>query len=260
MVMKLRLYTPAMQGKGSFDGGKITEQKPIGFPGEGSVINRVGPLFYWAWAHTPQEGYIPLHPHYGFEIMTYVMHGTAEHGDSLGTRSTVGPGGVQVIKAGSGVSHEERFHGPDMEGFQIWFEPSLSEENRKSPSYEQYEHTEFPETVLHGGRVKRILGDGSPLRLTADAQMWDVQLEAGSVYTHVVRKGRMLTALAVHGHGQWTGADTVGNAEIFKYKDYMMINTDHDEEIQLETGEEALRIILIEVPERVDYELLPKRF
>ena len=46
----VRVYPPNEQGSGSFDGGKITEIKPIGFPGEGSARTRIGPLFYWAWA------------------------------------------------------------------------------------------------------------------------------------------------------------------------------------------------------------------
>ncbi|WP_220446569.1 pirin family protein [Paenibacillus piri] len=42
------------------------------------------------------------------------MSGKAEHGDSLGTRSVVGPGGAQVMQTGSGVSHEEGFVGPNI--------------------------------------------------------------------------------------------------------------------------------------------------
>ena len=141
--MNINRYSVNQQGVGEFDGGKITEQKPIGFPGEGSEVKRVGPLFYWAWAKSEHEGYIPLHPHQGFEIITYVISGKAEHGDSLGTRSTVGAGGLQVMQTGSGVSHEEGFVGPNMQGFQIWFEPHLSEALRRKPTYQQYDHEEF---------------------------------------------------------------------------------------------------------------------
>ena len=38
------VYPPEDQSKGSLDGGRITEQKPIGFSGEGSAVTRVGPL------------------------------------------------------------------------------------------------------------------------------------------------------------------------------------------------------------------------
>jgi hypothetical protein len=43
--MEVAVYTPDQQGIGAFDGGKITEQKPIGFPGEGSEVIRIGPYF-----------------------------------------------------------------------------------------------------------------------------------------------------------------------------------------------------------------------
>ena len=48
-MMQTLIYGPTLQAVGAFDGGKITEQKPIGFSGEGSVVKRLGPLFYWAW-------------------------------------------------------------------------------------------------------------------------------------------------------------------------------------------------------------------
>ncbi|MEC0373425.1 pirin family protein [Paenibacillus chibensis] len=256
--MKIRLYTPAMQGKGMFDGGKITEQKPIGFSGEGSVINRVGPLFYWAWAHTPQEGYVPLHPHYSFEIMTYVLSGLAEHGDSLGTRSTVGAGGAQVIKAGSGVSHEERFVGPDMEAFQIWFEPDLKLEAKKEPAYEQYEHEEFPIHTQDGVRVKQVLGEGSPIRLTAEASMWDIELMPHQEHSLTLNPGKTIAALAVSGGGFWQGDD--GRREAFHARDFMLLNTEHGEKLTLHADQEPLRMVVIEVPERVNYGLIPKKY
>ncbi|MWV43409.1 pirin [Paenibacillus sp. HJL G12] len=256
--MRMRLYTPSMQGKGAFDGGKITEQKPIGFPGEGAVINRVGPLFYWAWAHTPQEGYIPLHPHYGFEIMTYVLKGSAEHGDSLGTRSIVGEGGVQLIKAGSGVSHEERFLGPDMEAFQIWFEPDLQQEAKKNPAYEQHDHAEFPVKIQEGSRVKQLLGEGSPIQLTAEAQMWDVELQPQHQFHHPLIKGKTLAVLAVSGEGSWE--DHAEHKEGFHERDFMLLNSDQDETLTLHAGDKALRLFLIEVPERVNYGLIPKKY
>ena len=43
---KIKIYTPNQQGAGAFDGGKITEIKPIDFPGGTSMAKRIGPLFY----------------------------------------------------------------------------------------------------------------------------------------------------------------------------------------------------------------------
>ena len=49
-VLDFKIYPPEAQGVGQFDGGRITEIKPIGFPQEGPAPKNLGPLFYWAWA------------------------------------------------------------------------------------------------------------------------------------------------------------------------------------------------------------------
>ncbi|MBE1444528.1 pirin family protein [Paenibacillus sp. OAS669] len=255
--MKLTIYPPAKQAKGAFDGGKITELKPIGFPGEGSAVKRIGPLFYWAWAHAPEEGYIPMHPHQAFEIITYMVHGHAEHSDSLGTQSQVAAGGAQVMQTGSGVSHSERFIGPDSEGFQIWFEPYIKEALLRTPTYHQYDHEHFPAVVSDGVTVKKVIGEGAPVQLVADARMWDVELAAGKAYSHTLSAGRTLAALAIRGEGEWTGA---GEPAAFHHRDFSVLEADsgHASEVTVKT-EAGLRLLLIEVPGNVDYPLYQKR-
>jgi len=258
--MQTLIYGPTLQATGGFDGGKIKEQKPIGFPGEGSAVRRVGPLFYWAWATAEKDGYIPLHPHQAFEIMTYVLQGKAEHGDTLGTRSTVGPGGAQVMQTGSGVSHEERFVGPDMEGFQIWFEPHIEKALRMTPTYKQYEHEEFPIAAQDGVVKKTVLGEGSPIKLVTDALMWDVTIEPGKRYRHPVAAGRTITALALRGGGKWANGEGDASPSAFNHRDFIVVRADDAFEAVIDaadTGE--TRLILIDVPTKVDYPLYPKR-
>ncbi|MCH5585775.1 pirin family protein [Shimazuella sp. AN120528] len=251
--MGISVYRPSQQAVGSFDGGKITEQKPIGFSGEGSGVKRIGPLFYWAWAQAAQEGYIPLHPHQAFEIITYVVHGQAEHGDTLGTKSVVGAGGLQVMQTGSGVSHEERFIGPDMEAFQIWFEPFIQEAMKRKPTYHQFESTDFPVIEQDGVRIKNIIGSGSPVLLTTDVQMWDVQLSSSSTYEHLVPEGYVLATLALRGTGSWKEDDWT----YFQERDFIVLEADEQRIYQLKTDSE-LRMIFIQVPSKTDYKLYPK--
>ncbi|TDF98877.1 pirin family protein [Paenibacillus piri] len=259
--MTITIYTPDQQAIGEFDGGKITEQKPIGFPGEGSAVKGIGPLFYWAWAHAKQEGYIPMHPHQAFEIITYMIHGQAEHADTLGTRSIVGPGGAQVMQTGSGVSHSERFVGPDSEGFQIWFEPYMREALQRQPAYNQYDHEAFQSAQSPGITVKTVIGSGSPVKLVADVKMWDVELAQGSAYSHELKGGSSLAALAIRGRGGWSlASDTNRSTVEFNPKDFTVIAAEagKGESVRLAAGEEGLRIILIEVPTEVDYPLYKK--
>lgn len=252
--MGITVYHPTQQAVGSFDGGNITEQKPIGFSGEGSAVKRIGPLFYWAWARAEQEGYIPLHPHKAFEIITYVIHGQAEHGDTLGTRSVVGAGGLQLMQTGSGVSHEERFIGPNMEAFQIWFEPFIQEAIKKSPAYHQFEESEFPVIEHDGVQIKSIIGGGSPVLLTTDVQMWDVQLESNKTYEHLISNGHVLAALVLRGNGSWKENDW----SPFQEKDFIVLEMDEQQHIYQLRSNSDLRMLLIQVPSKTDYKLLPK--
>lgn len=259
-TVKINVYPPHLQATGAFDGGNITELKPIGFPGEGSAVKRVGPLFYWSWFHAPREGFIPAHPHQGFEIITYVIQGKAEHGDSLGTRSVVGVGGAQVMRTGSGVYHEERMIGPDAEGFQIWFEPHLQHAFKQTPAYDQMEAEAFPVHTTQDVCITTVIGQGSPVTLTADAKMWDVHVSAGCVYIHPLPAGYALAALSIKGGGEWHEKDAAQRRTSFSEKDFVVLQAESDTEVRAAADtEKDVRLILIEVPIDPGYPLYPAR-
>lgn len=83
----------------------------------------------------PSSGF-GTHPHRDMEILTYVLRGRVEHGDSMGNREVVTAGEVQLMSAGTGVAHSE--HNPDakepLELLQIWILPA---QVGLKPSYEQ---------------------------------------------------------------------------------------------------------------------------
>ena len=105
---------------------KLLKNKPIGFPTDRGPNRSYSNLFYWAHATAKLDSTIGLHPHRGFEILTYVLSGSIKHYDTLIDKwIKLDKGDVQVIQSGSGISHSE-FIQKNSSIFQIWFDPNIN--------------------------------------------------------------------------------------------------------------------------------------
>jgi redox-sensitive bicupin YhaK (pirin superfamily) len=110
------------------------------------------------------------HGHRDMEILSYVLAGELAHKDSLGNGSTIRPGDVQRMSAGSGVRHSE-FNPSRTEPvhfLQIWIQPGAF---GIAPSYEE-KHFEAQQKR---GRLRLIASpdraDGSVL-IHQDARVY----------------------------------------------------------------------------------------
>jgi quercetin 2,3-dioxygenase len=150
----------------------------------------------------PGKGF-GTHGHRDMEIISYVLEGALGHEDSMGNGSTIVPGDVQRMSAGSGVRHSEFNH--EKQGvthfLQIWIEPSAM---GIPPSYEQKHFGPGDKR----GRLRLIASpdgrDGS-VTIHQDALLYaglfdgaekaKTSLKNGKGYVHVAR-GR----ITVNGH------------------------------------------------------------
>lgn len=66
------------------------------------------------------------HPHDNMEIITIPLEGAIEHKDSMGNGSVIHAGDIQVMSAGSGITHSEYNHYEDRVArlLQIWLFPN----------------------------------------------------------------------------------------------------------------------------------------
>jgi len=230
------------QARGSFNNGEILENKPIGFPQDNGVQKAYSNLFYWAHAHASKGSTIGLHPHKGFEIVSYVLKGAIKHYDTKTDKWwDLEEGDFQVIKSGNGISHSEELE-KDSEIFQIWFDPNLNESLYKEPAYADYKSELLPIEINENRSIKTIVGENSPVKLdTEGIRIQEITLKKNfllalnSNYSHSI--------YVIHGK-------VILNDKQIEKDDFAILNKEN--EIQID-GEIDSKLFIISSPTTPTY-------
>lgn len=134
----------------------------------------------------PGAGF-PPHSHADMEIITYVVEGAVAHKDSTGGGGVIGPGEVQYMAAGSGVTHSE--FNPSatdpLHLLQIWILPHT---RGLAPRYEQRDIR----ASRDGGLALVASPDGrdGSIRINQDAALYAATLAEGAVIRPALGPGR----------------------------------------------------------------------
>jgi redox-sensitive bicupin YhaK (pirin superfamily) len=147
-----------------------------------------GALRVWNDDHIAAHSGFPPHPHRDMEIITYVRRGAISHRDSLGNSGRTEAGQVQVMSAGSGITHAEyNLEDEATDLFQIWILPN---EPGGAPRWDM---RPFPRDGQAGRFVALASGrsgDEDALMIRADARVLAATLKAGATTDYHFEPGR----------------------------------------------------------------------
>jgi quercetin 2,3-dioxygenase len=176
------------------------------------------------------------HAHRDMEIISYVLSGELAHKDSMGNGSTITPGDVQRMSAGSGVRHSE-FNPSSTAGthfLQIWIQPD------KAGIPPSYEEKRFPAEEKRG-RLRLIVSpdqaDGS-LLIHQDARVHAGLFDGAEQADLTVKSGRRIYVHVARG-------TLTANGAALSTGDALMVT--NGTELHLEQGKDA-EVLVFDLP------------
>jgi quercetin 2,3-dioxygenase len=178
----------------------------------------------------PGAGF-PTHSHQDMEILTYVLSGALEHKDSLGTGAVIRPGEVQIMSAGTGITHSE-FNPSTTDAvhfLQIWVRPDQA---GLPPRYDQ---RNFPATEKTGKLclIASPQGRSGSVIIHQDVELYVALLAAGQTLTYTLGADRWGWLQVAQG---WVSL----NGQALKNGDGVAIPAGQSLEISTEVGGEIL--------------------
>lgn len=134
---------------------------------------------------------VPAHPHIGLQTVSWLFSGEIEHRDSAGFHALVRPGELNLMTAGSGISHSERSTASTtvLHGAQLWVAlPSSARGMAKT-----FEHYSPPVLWGEGWRgqvfLGSLFGDRSPVAVHTPLVGAEIRIDAGCALEVAVDPG-----------------------------------------------------------------------
>ncbi|MGQ0533999.1 MAG: pirin family protein [Caulobacteraceae bacterium] len=176
---------------GRFDADWLAARYHFSFSGYHDP-NRVqwGVLRVWNDDTIQAKTGFPPHPHSDMEIITYVRTGAITHQDSMGNKGRTEAGDVQVMSAGSGVTHAEyNLEDEATTLYQIWIIPK----ERGGEPY--WGAAKFPKEERAGSLVTLASGfvddqAAGALPIRQDARLLAATLKSGQSVNYDLAGGR----------------------------------------------------------------------
>jgi len=178
------------------------------------------------------------HPHDNMEIITIVLEGELEHKDSMGNGSVIRPGEVQVMSAGTGITHSEFNHSQNNEVrlLQIWVFP---DNKNVVPRYGQ---VKFEDEEMSGKWRTVVSPDGAENTLWIHQQAWFSlgTFEADTKISYQLKKADSVVYMFLI-----SGEVTVGGETLISRDGLCLESIDSD--ITMKTNKQS-KILVMEIP------------
>jgi len=177
------------------------------------------------------------HPHDNMEIISIPTFGDLEHKDSMGTVSVIKQGDIQVMSAGTGVSHSEYNKNKDkpVKFFQIWIIPN---KQNVEPRYDQI-------TLKNEYRKNKLQQIVSPN--PDDEGVW-INQDAWFHLSSLEKNAEVIYSLKKNGNGVYAfvieGDVTINEEKLNRRDGLEIVNT---EKFNIKADSNA-EILLMEVP------------
>ncbi len=182
----LRIIEPREKDLGGFFVRRILPYSKQRMVGPWIFFDHMGPVEFPAG-----EGInVRPHPHINLATVTYLFEGEILHRDSLGSRQLIHPGDINLMVAGSGITHSERERNEihniphRQHGLQLWH--ALPEEYEDiEPAFYHYPSEDIPAIKIEGVSVRVLMGSAygvtSPVKTFAETLYFEAQMQAGQV-------------------------------------------------------------------------------